>query len=138
GSRCPSCGRRLSAMDLVPVLSWVVLRGRCRTCHTPISARYPLVELLMAGVFVAMVLAFPPEIVGYGILPLLAAVAMLGMAALIGPGRSGLPGVLPSRARGLVLLGSFLWRGVEGLPGPLEAVAGALAGGGILVLLNRV
>jgi len=138
GSRCPSCGRRLSAIDLVPVLSWVVLRGRCRTCHAPISARYPLVELLMAGVFVALVLAFPPEIVGYGVLPLLAAVAMLVMAALIDLERYVLPDVLTLPALGLVLLGSLLWRGVEGLPGPLEAVAGALAGAGILVLINRV
>lgn len=138
GSRCPNCGRRLSAIDLVPVLSWVALRGRCRTCHAPISARYPLVELLMAGVFVALALAFPPEIVGAGLLLLLAAVAMLVMAALIDLERYVLPDVLTLPALALVLLGSLLWRGVDGLPDQLEAVAGALAGAGILVLINRV
>ena len=44
-SHCPECGTPLAARDLVPVLSWVALRGRCRTCHTSISIRYPLIEL---------------------------------------------------------------------------------------------
>lgn len=138
GSRCPSCGRRLSAIDLVPVLSWVLLRGRCRTCHAPISPRYPLVELLMAGVFVALALAFPLEQSGAAVLPLLAAVAMLVMAALIDIERYVLPDVLTLPALAIVLLGSLMWRGVDGLPDPTAAVAGALAGAGILVLINRV
>ena len=50
-SRCRSCGRALSAWDNVPVLSWLVLRARCRTCQAPISWRYPLVELLTAALF---------------------------------------------------------------------------------------
>ena len=45
-SRCPSCSTPIRAIENVPVVSWLVLRGRCRTCRTPISARYPLVELL--------------------------------------------------------------------------------------------
>lgn len=44
-SHCPKCGHPLAAKDLVPVLSWVVLRGKCRYCGAPISLRYPLVEL---------------------------------------------------------------------------------------------
>lgn len=50
-SRCPGCGYELAWYDNVPVLSWVVLRGRCRRCQSPISARYPLVEALTAVVF---------------------------------------------------------------------------------------
>jgi leader peptidase (prepilin peptidase)/N-methyltransferase len=49
-SHCPSCGTPLEPRDLVPVLSWLVLRGRCRHCGEPIAARYPLVELACAGV----------------------------------------------------------------------------------------
>ncbi len=45
GSHCPSCGTFLRPIELVPILSWVALRGRCRTCGVSISARYPLVEL---------------------------------------------------------------------------------------------
>jgi leader peptidase (prepilin peptidase)/N-methyltransferase len=50
-SRCPSCGAGIRAFDNVPVLSWVILRGRCRTCRVPISVRYPAVELLTAVLF---------------------------------------------------------------------------------------
>lgn len=55
GSRCPSCGEPVKAYDNVPVISWLLLRGRCRGCGARISARYPLVELLTAAVFVAVV-----------------------------------------------------------------------------------
>jgi leader peptidase (prepilin peptidase)/N-methyltransferase len=51
GSHCPSCGTFLRPTELVPVVSWVALRGRCRTCGVHISARYPLVELGCAAVF---------------------------------------------------------------------------------------
>ena len=44
-SRCPRCGTTLAARDNIPILSWLILRGRCRTCAAPISGRYPLVEL---------------------------------------------------------------------------------------------
>jgi leader peptidase (prepilin peptidase) / N-methyltransferase len=55
-SRCPSCGTAIAWRDNIPVLSWLLLRGRCRTCRTPISARYPLVEFATAVVFVAVAL----------------------------------------------------------------------------------
>ena len=53
-SRCPGCGTELSARDNVPVLSWLVLRGRCRICKAPISVRYPIVELLTGLLFAAV------------------------------------------------------------------------------------
>ncbi|HZW27429.1 MAG TPA: prepilin peptidase [Trueperaceae bacterium] len=138
GSRCPSCGRRLSAVDLVPVLSWLLLRGRCRTCGARISPRYPLVEALMAGLFAALAVAFPPELHGAAVLPLLVVVAMLVMASLIDLERYLLPDVLTLPALAVALLGSLLWAGTPGLPTPAEALAGALAGAGVLVLINRV
>ncbi len=45
-SHCPSCKHKLSALDNIPLLSWLALRGRCRYCKVPISAQYPLVEAL--------------------------------------------------------------------------------------------
>jgi leader peptidase (prepilin peptidase) / N-methyltransferase len=54
GSRCPHCGHPVRPYDNVPVLSWLWLRGRCRDCGQPISARYPLVEAL-TGVLCALV-----------------------------------------------------------------------------------
>jgi leader peptidase (prepilin peptidase) / N-methyltransferase len=54
GSHCPACDHALAPYDNVPVLSWLVLRGRCRTCGTGISVRYPAVELLTALAFAAV------------------------------------------------------------------------------------
>ncbi|MGE0878680.1 MAG: A24 family peptidase [Acidimicrobiia bacterium] len=58
GSRCPSCGCELRAGDNIPVLSWLLLRGRCRRCSAPISSRYPIVEALIALLWVAAALRF--------------------------------------------------------------------------------
>jgi len=58
GSRCPRCGHALAWYENVPLLSWVVLRARCRGCGAPISARYPAVELLTALLFLAAAWAF--------------------------------------------------------------------------------
>ena len=55
-SRCPSCETQIAGYDNVPVLSWLVLRGRCRHCGATISPRYPAVELLTALTFAAVVL----------------------------------------------------------------------------------
>jgi leader peptidase (prepilin peptidase) / N-methyltransferase len=55
GSHCPACGAAVRPYDNVPVVSWLVLRGRCRDCGAPISVRYPLVELLTASAFAAVV-----------------------------------------------------------------------------------
>lgn len=53
-SACPECGMRIKRYDNIPVLSWVLLRGRCRSCKAPISMRYPIVEL-STGVFFGVV-----------------------------------------------------------------------------------
>jgi leader peptidase (prepilin peptidase)/N-methyltransferase len=55
GSHCPHCGAPVKPYDNVPVVSWLVLRGRCRSCGAPISPRYPLVELATALTFAAVV-----------------------------------------------------------------------------------
>jgi len=57
-SQCPSCGHPISALENIPVLSYLFLRGRCSGCHAPISGRYPIVELLTAALTVAAVLRF--------------------------------------------------------------------------------
>lgn len=51
-SRCPSCGHAIRWYENVPVISWLLLRGKCSACKTPISLRYPLVEAVTAGLFV--------------------------------------------------------------------------------------
>lgn len=55
-SRCPSCGSAIRNRHNVPVLGWLVLRGRCYDCRTPISARYPIIELVTGVLFAAITL----------------------------------------------------------------------------------
>ena len=57
-SACPSCGHTLTAADLVPLFSWLFLRGKCRHCGAPISRRYPLTEAALALVYVCLLFRF--------------------------------------------------------------------------------
>lgn len=59
-SRCPGCGKSISWYDNIPVLSWLVLRGRCRSCGEGISVQYPLVELAVAMIWLGMALWMGP------------------------------------------------------------------------------
>jgi leader peptidase (prepilin peptidase)/N-methyltransferase len=61
-SRCPSCGHVITAMENIPLLSWLLLRGRCSACGTPIGVRYPLVELLAGLLSAACAIAFGPTL----------------------------------------------------------------------------
>jgi len=65
GSHC-GCGRPIAWLDNIPVLSWLLLRGRARCCGRPFSFRYPFVELLTAGLFLACWLTFPPAVAAVG------------------------------------------------------------------------
>src|ERR1700738_4490388 len=67
GSRCPRCGSPIAWYDNIPVLSWILLRARCRNCGLPISPRYPLVEVLTGVLAVAVVQRVGPSwtAVGY-------------------------------------------------------------------------
>ena len=60
-SRCPACGEQIAAYDNVPVVSWLLLRGRARCCGEAISARYPLTELTLGLLFAAVALAYHDE-----------------------------------------------------------------------------
>ena len=57
-SQCPSCGHKIGALENIPVVSYLILRGQCSACHAPISARYPIVELLAAFLAVAAIVRF--------------------------------------------------------------------------------
>jgi leader peptidase (prepilin peptidase)/N-methyltransferase len=76
GSRCPACEAPIAFYDNVPLVSWLVLGGRCRRCRAPISARYPLVEVLVALLFLAAGLLYGPTLVA-------ASAALLGAGCVI-------------------------------------------------------
>jgi leader peptidase (prepilin peptidase)/N-methyltransferase len=75
GSSCPQCEQPVRWHDNIPVLSWLLLRGRCRDCSAPIAARYPLVELGCGVLFFALTLRL-------GITPVLPALLFLGAIGL--------------------------------------------------------
>ncbi len=105
GSHCPRCGTPISPWDNIPVLSWVVLRGKCRHCGEPISARYPAIELITGGLFVVMAL----ELGFDAALPAYLYLAGVGVAlAVIDIDVKRLPNALtyPSYPVGIVLLGA--------------------------------
>ena len=102
-SHCPHCDAPIRNRDNIPVLSWLLLRGRCRDCSAPISARYPAVELLTAAVFVVLTLRIGVE----WSLPAYLYLGAIGVAlALIDIDVRRLPDqiVLPSYPVALVLL----------------------------------
>ena len=124
GSHCTSCNRPLSWYENVPIISWLVLRGRCRTCGERVSVMYPLVELITGVLFVAGYWI-------YGWTPILAvrlafACAMVVLFA-IDLRHHLLPNVItvPGIAIGF-LLSLFL------PPGWKASLIGLLAGGGVL------
>jgi leader peptidase (prepilin peptidase) / N-methyltransferase len=107
-SHCPGCDTPIAPRDNLPVLSWLVLHGRCRHCGSRISARYPLVELLTACLFAAMAEWFGPV----AQLPAYLYLVAVGVAlALIDLDVKRLPDVLtlPSYPVGVVLLGVASW-----------------------------
>src|SRR5438270_7375112 len=102
-SHCPNCEREISPRDNLPVVSWLLLRGRCRHCNEPISARYPLVELATGLLFLAFALHFGP----HAVLPAYLYFGAVGIAlAMIDFDHKRLPDVLtlPSYPVGLALL----------------------------------
>jgi leader peptidase (prepilin peptidase)/N-methyltransferase len=129
-SACPSCGHRISAIENIPVVSWLALRGRCRGCRAPISARYPVVEALTGALSAGMALHF-----GFG-LPLAGALVftwVLVAAAFIDLDTTLLPDDLT-----LPLLWLGLLLNLGGTFVPLsDAVIGAAAGYMVLWLVYQ-
>ena len=106
-SACPKCEHPIRTRDNIPVLSWLILRGKCRDCHEPISSRYPFVELGTALAFVGVAVwsAFQPA--GFWLLPAYLYFAAVSIAlALIDLDTRTLPNriVIPSIAVVGVLL----------------------------------
>jgi leader peptidase (prepilin peptidase)/N-methyltransferase len=128
-SQCTSCGAQIAAYDNLPVLSWVLLRGRARCCGAPISPRYPLTELSVGLLFAATVLVYRHEpaeaAIGLVFVTMLAIVTLTDLEQRIIPNK-------------VLIVGAVLCLAIAaptdpaGLPERLIAAAGA---GGILFLV---
>lgn len=121
-SRCPRCGALIRPWDNLPVLSWLVLRGRCRSCRASISPRYPAVELTNGVLWLALALLRGPRpqtLVSMVLVSALLVLSLIDLDHMLLPDVITLPGI----ALGLA---------ASALPGsplrPLEAVAAAAGG----------
>jgi leader peptidase (prepilin peptidase)/N-methyltransferase len=126
-SRCPGCLTAIRPYDNVPVLSWLLLRGRCRSCRAPISARYPLVEAGTGALCALVVLAKGPDedaLLGLALVLLLVPVTLIDFDHRIIPNR-------------LMLIGAVVAPALVALTAPealLEHAIAALAAGGFFLV----
>jgi leader peptidase (prepilin peptidase)/N-methyltransferase len=126
-SRCPSCDARIASYDNVPVLSWLLLRGRCRHCGAAISARYPLVEAATAALYalVAAVADQPVDVaLGLLLVTALVPITLIDLELRLIPNRITLPAAAAALVAALVLDVGFV---------PEQLIAGGAAGGFFLL-----
>lgn len=127
-SACPHCGRRIRRRDLVPVISWLLLKGRCRDCGGAIAARYPLLEALTGALFVAVyaVTGWGAELpAGLVLVSFLVVVAAIDIDHQLILDKVVIAFALAGVAAGLA----------TGRPGWAEAAFGLLLAGGLLLAL---
>jgi leader peptidase (prepilin peptidase)/N-methyltransferase len=127
-SACPGCGHRVRPWENVPVLAWIVLRGRCSECGSRISLRYPTVEFLAGFFAVASLWWFGPTLealTSFVLLATMIAVAFIDWEHMIIPDQISLG-----------LLGLGLAVSPWSAPGVVGALVGAVVGGGLLLLVG--
>jgi leader peptidase (prepilin peptidase)/N-methyltransferase len=126
-SRCPECGTQLRAIDNVPVISWLLLRGRCHHCGASISARYPAVELLTGALYIAVVASQDDAVrivLGLLLVTVLVPITMIDLELRIIPNIITGPAALAAVVAIAALDTDFL---------PEALIAGAAGGGFFLV-----
>jgi leader peptidase (prepilin peptidase)/N-methyltransferase len=131
-SRCPSCGAEIGARDNVPVLSWLLLRGRCRRCGQAISVEYPLLELATAGLVVLAAIRHSNPwraVLVAGLLALMPGIALIDLRHRIIPNRLTYPSLLL-----FPVIVVTAWA-VDDAADPLKGLAGALLYGGVLFVV---
>jgi leader peptidase (prepilin peptidase)/N-methyltransferase len=129
GSRCPGCDTPIKPYDNLPVLGWLLLRGRCRSCKIRISPRYPIVEALTALLAVSVVLVKHSAVdvaLGLTLIGILVPVALIDLEHRIIPNKITLAASIAAVAIGLGTAPSGV---------PEQLIAGAAAGGFLLVFV---
>ena len=128
GSACPGCGAAIAWYDNLPLLSFALLRGRCRACALPISWRYPVVEAVTGAAFLSAYAAFGPTarfVVAAALLAALIAITAIDLQLQIIPNAITLPGIVAGVLANLGT-GAVPW---------LDALIGVLVGGGVFVAI---
>ncbi len=141
-SMCPNCQHELAVSDLIPLLSWIILRGKCRYCSQAISWQYPVVEATTALAFVASYVFWPLELDVYGSLYFgLWLVMLVGLAALVIYDLRWM--ILPNKvvfslywvALAMIVVQILSQQSLEPL---VRALVGVLIGGGLFYLLFQL
>ena len=128
-SRCPECSGQIAWYDNVPLLSWILLRGKCRQCRTSISFQYPAVELVTAAIWIGMALMYGPTwraLQGSILFSLLLTISLIDARHYLIPDALSIGGLGAGLALSL-------------LPGPpsiLTSVIGAALGFGVLLAVG--
>ncbi|WP_231133221.1 prepilin peptidase [Capillibacterium thermochitinicola] len=125
-STCPACQHRLAAGDLVPVLSYIWLRGKCRYCQGPINITYPVVELIAGLTTVAWALRFDSQV--SELWRLIVAYTMIVIAVIDFKTR-----LIPNCLTYPMILGGLVYQWAQNALG--SALIGGLVGGGLLFLI---
>jgi leader peptidase (prepilin peptidase) / N-methyltransferase len=123
GSACPACRTPIKPYDNVPVLSWLLLRGRCRQCGVSISGRYPLVEAATAALYAAVVIGCHGALdiaLGLLLVTVLVPITLIDLDLRLIPNAITLPGAVAAIAAAAVIDVGHV---------PEQLIAGAAAGG---------
>ena len=131
GSTCPNCGNRIRFYDNIPIVSYMVLRGKCRRCGRHISLRYPLIELLSGIVALSVYFRFGPTLEGVVYFTIIAALITISFIDLdhgIIPDVISLPGIIVCFLT-VFALPTISWK---------ESIIGILAGAGSLHLVALI
>jgi leader peptidase (prepilin peptidase)/N-methyltransferase len=134
-SRCPKCKTPIAFYDNIPLISYLILRGRCRSCSEPISPRYFAVELLMGLLSVALYYRFGLSyafFVGFVFVAALIVISVIDLDVRIVPDVISLPGIVLGL---LFSVAGYFFVGAkdEIIPTPVSSLIGILAGGGFLL-----
>lgn len=126
-SYCPHCNTNLVALDLIPLLSYIYLKGKCRYCGEGIKVRYPLVELLTGGIFLATYLYIGFDILLIKYLMLFSLLIVISFIDLDHQ-------IIPNSLVLLILIWGVIWQVLQPDISWYKAIGGAVIGGGLLLL----
>ena len=135
-SRCPKCGHQLAWFENIPLVSWLVLRAKCRCCTEPISTVYPIVELSVALGWLAAVLVYGPTFTAIRVAvfgTVLLGVALSDLQTYLIPDGFTLFGLGWTLSTAIV---AFFLGDVSLFAGPYDALIGACAGAGMIAIVG--
>ena len=138
-SHCPHCKVRLQARDMIPLLGWLLIRGRCRSCAISIPIRYPVSELVCGGIFVLIWSVYGLDwiLLPYGLL-----LSLLFVGSIVDLDEQWIPDRCSYGAMGWGLLFSVGYPELHGeldsMAALAESVIGLVAGGGLLFFIGLI